>query len=75
MRQGVLKKDDLNPDGVRIVVNWDDMAVGSSIFIPCLNTEKAMRQVNKVVAEKGWDIKYRVRIEDNKLGLRIWRFL
>ena len=75
MRQGVLKKDDLNPDGVRIVVNWNDMAVGSSIFIPCLNTEKAMRQVNKVVVEKGWDIKYRVRIEDNKLGLRIWRFL
>lgn len=75
MRQGVLKKHDLNPDGVRIVVDWDGMGVGSSIFIPCINTEKAMRQVKKVIAEKGWDVKYRVRIEDNKLGLRIWRFL
>tara|TARA_R100001460_G_scaffold53159_8_gene92186 strand:+ start:1834 stop:2061 length:228 start_codon:yes stop_codon:yes gene_type:complete len=75
MRQGVLKKHDLNPDGVRIVINWDNMTVGSSVFVPCVDTEKATKQVDKVVAEMGWDVKYRVRIEDNKLGLRIWRFL
>ena len=36
MKQGVLKKDDLNPDGVRIIVKWDDMVAGSSVFIPCI---------------------------------------
>ena len=39
MKQGVLKVDDLNPDGVRIVVKWDDMVVGASVFIPCVKTE------------------------------------
>ena len=30
MEQGVLKTDDLNPDGVRIVVAWDELVVGAS---------------------------------------------
>ena len=29
-----LKTHDLNPDGVRIVVDWGAMVVGSSIFVP-----------------------------------------
>ena len=44
MEQGVLKISDLNPDGVRIIVAWDELVVGASVFIPCINTEEAMKQ-------------------------------
>ncbi len=29
MDQKVLKVDDLNPDGLRITVDWEDMSVGA----------------------------------------------
>jgi hypothetical protein len=52
-----LKLYDVNPDGVRIVVDWGAMVVGSSIFIPCINTNKALQQVKRIcVEELGWEI-------------------
>jgi len=71
--QGVMKTDDLNPDGVRIVVNWDNMVVNASIFIPCINTDKATKQAKDIALIKGWGIVTRVTIENNKFGLRVWR--
>ena len=68
-----MKTDDLNPDGVRIVVNWDNMVVNASIFIPCINIDEATKQVKDIALIKGWEILTRVTIEDNKFGLRIWR--
>ena len=73
MKQGVLKKDDLNPDGVRIIVKWDDMVVGSSVFIPCIDTQEAMRQSAKVLVNKDYKTEARVVIENKILGIRIWR--
>jgi|TARA_R100000995_G_C3457988_1_gene111604 phosphoribosylamine-glycine ligase len=73
MDQGVLKESDLNPDGVRIVVKWDDMEVGASVFVPCINTEEAMRQAAKIVVSKGYKTEARVTIENEILGIRIWR--
>jgi len=75
MRQGVLKTYDLNPDGVRIVIGWDDMVVGASVFIPCVNTEDTIKQAKKIAEVKVWKIEHQVRIEDGKLGVRIWRIL
>ena len=75
LRQGILKSDDLNPDGVRIVVNWDNMVTSSSVFVPCVNAQEAIRQIKNIVKTKGWDIKTNVRVENNKLGVRIWRIL
>ena len=71
--QGVLKTDDLNPDGVRIVVNWDNMVVNASIFVPCVDTDKAIKQVKNIALIKGWEVVTRVTIENNKFGLRVWR--
>ena len=75
LRQGILKSDDLNPDGVRIVVNWDSMVTGSSVFILCVNVQEAVKQIKNVAKTKGWDVKIHVRVENNKLGVRIWRIL
>ena len=73
--QKPLKVDDLNPDTVKIIVQWDDMVVGASVFIPCIDTEKAKQQVEKVVTAKSWQVETRVRIEDKMFRLRIWRIV
>ena len=73
MCQGVLRTDDLNPDGVRIVVNWDDMVAGASVFIPCINTDEAMKQAAAITLEKGYKTEGRIVVENNILGIRIWR--
>jgi hypothetical protein len=73
MDQKVLKIDDLNPDGLRVTVNWDDMGVKSSIFVPCINTEKAKNQLQKLAERKKWEFDMQVCVENKKLGLRVWR--
>ena len=73
MKQSVLKIFDLNPDHVKIVVNWDKMVPNASVFIPCVNTEKAIGQINKIAKQKDWEIEVHIRIEDAKLGIRLWR--
>tara|TARA_R100001224_G_scaffold50267_1_gene29007 strand:+ start:684 stop:911 length:228 start_codon:yes stop_codon:yes gene_type:complete len=75
MRQGILKIDDLNPDGVKIVVNWERMVTSSSVFILCINTSKCVKQVEKIAKRKGWTLETQIKIENNKLGVRIWRVL
>jgi len=69
----ILKKYDLNPDGVRIIVNWDDMVAGSSVFILSVNTQEALSQIKSVMNDKGWEYQMQIRIEDEKLGVRVWR--
>lgn len=73
MKKAVLRTDDLNPDGVRIVVNWDDMVVGTSVFVPCINTEEAMRQAAKILVAKDYKTEAKVVVENKILGIRIWR--
>ena len=69
----MLKLDDIAPDGVRIVVRWDKMGVGASVFVPCINARKAREQVNVIFKRKGWKYIAKTTIESNKLGVRIWR--
>jgi hypothetical protein len=69
----ILKKHNLNPDGVRIIVNWNDMVIGSSVFILSVNTQEALSQIKKVMNNKGWEYQMQIRVEDEKLGVRVWR--
>ena len=71
--QGILRTHDLNPDGVRIIVNWDNMVTSSSVFILCVNTQVAIEQAKKITTARGWQTETQVRVEDGKLGVRIWR--
>ena len=75
MKQAVLKTDDLNPDGVRVIVEWDELVAGASVFIPCINTEEAMRQAAKITVKKDYKTEARVVIENDILGIRIWRMM
>jgi len=71
----IYKLDDLHPDGVRISVDWSNMPVGASIFVPCVNTTEAIAQTKKLFKEFGWSMDSRIRVESGKLGVRIWRTL
>ncbi len=71
----MLRLDDLDPDGIKIIVDWKNFVIGSSVFIPCINTCKLKEQCNKISQRKEWRIDTRVLIQDGKLGVRVWRLL
>jgi len=71
----MLKTYDIDPDGIKVVVNWDKMVIGASVFVPCINTQKAIDQCKNIFKRKCWQLEIRVIIQDNKLGVRIWRTL
>ena len=57
MQQLVLRIDDINPDGVRVRINWGAFVVGASFFIPCINVTKGTRQLNAIARSKGYVIR------------------
>lgn len=63
----------LAPDGVELAVNWDSMAVGMSVFVPCLNVQQCLNEFNYVADVLDWTYEYAVRIEAGKMGVRFWR--
>jgi hypothetical protein len=69
----VAKEDDLFPDGIRIIVDWDLMQVGDSVFVPCINVHELQRQLPPIFERREWGHKFRVACENHILGVRIWR--
>jgi len=67
------KINDLDPDGLRIIVPWQELHVGGSFFVPCVNIDACTRQVEEVAKRLGIGLTCRRRIEAKRLGLRIWR--
>jgi hypothetical protein len=47
--------------------------VGSSFFIPCLDTEGALAQVKRTTKRLGYRIKTQIVVEKGIRGLRVWR--
>jgi len=70
---GVLTLDQVGPDGVLIAVDWDAMRVGSSVFLPCINTTEALKQAGGIFARRGWKMRVAIRPEKDLWGVRIWR--
>ena len=73
IRRKVVTLDDLIPDGVRIVVDWDNLCPGGSIFIPCKDVTRGKREILAIAARKNIPLVVRTRIHDGFLGLRVWR--
>ena len=63
----------LTPDGVPIHVDWAQFAVGASIFIPCIDTQEARKQLRMQGVRMGMEFEHEVRIEGGKYGIRAWR--
>tara|TARA_R110000823_G_scaffold216748_10_gene346275 strand:+ start:1500 stop:1721 length:222 start_codon:yes stop_codon:yes gene_type:complete len=69
----VLRLDDVGPDGVRFIIDWDQVRVGDSVFIPCLNVALADKQIRAIFERRQWELRVQVRTENHILGVRIWR--
>lgn len=67
------KRNKINPDGVAFEVDLERFTVGTSMFIPCIDTKKAVRQIKKIAKLNPEQIEHRVVIEADKYGVRIWR--
>lgn len=70
---GVLTLDQIAPDGPLIVIDWDQLKVGSSVFVPCMNTSLAKRQVGEIFKRRGWKMRLVIRPERELWGVRFWR--
>lgn len=68
-----LKQTDISPDGIRIVIDWDKFVVGTSVFIPCLNTKKAIADIVDASGIPKKDLLKRISIEGGKYGIRVWK--
>ncbi len=73
MALGALRTYDIAPDGVRVVIDWDKFVVGTSMFIPCINTTLAVRELTKITSDRSQQIISKIIIEKGCLGVRIWR--
>lgn len=60
------------PDGVDIVLDRNMFRAGSSAFIPCIDTEKARRQLHDVFGGRKYKIASRVCIDKGLYGVRFW---
>lgn len=65
----------VNPDGVPIVILWDRLEVGASVFIPAVNTNRLLRQMRKLAQRHNMAFQAVERIENGKLGVRFWRMV
>ena len=61
------------PDGVKIVIDWDSLEPGMSMFIPAINTDRLNLLVRKIATDKNMKLKGVERIEGGLLGMRFWR--
>ena len=73
MHQKPLKIDDINPDTIKIIIQWDDMVVGASVFVPCVDNVRAKEQLLAIATRKKWSVEMRVKIENKIFGVRMWR--
>ena len=73
MKSRVRRKNDLDPDGVRVIVNWDSFLPNTSVFVPCINTDNAKQQIKKICSDFGYETTIKIVVDKGKLGVRVWR--
>jgi hypothetical protein len=71
MKTKKTRQFNIDPDGVPITVDITEFPVGASLFVPCINTTQAKRQIR--TRAKNVRLTFDIRIEGKKLGLRVWR--
>ena len=53
--------------------DWDLFATGGSIFVPCINTHAAVRDIRRCTGLRAFELEWRVGIEDGLYGVRVWK--
>lgn len=68
----ILRIGQIAPDGVAIDIPWEEWEVDGSVFIPCVDTDKAVKELKSTARQKNIKIECRIRIEEY-FGIRAWR--
>ena len=63
----------IETEGVQVEVEWEKFIVGSSFFLPCIDTVSVKAQIERHARARGIEIKMRDRAENLYWGLRVWR--
>ena len=59
--------------GVPIEIEWEEFLVGTSIFIPGVDQEELRRQLRWEMDQRKLKVVLRFTVENNILGVRVWR--
>ena len=59
--------------GLDFRINWRKFMVGTSFFVPCLDADEALFQIERTTKRLRYRIKTLKVIEKGVCGLRIWR--
>lgn len=70
-----LHEDAVCPDGLSIVVEWEKMVIGGSVFVPAVNHKLLAMQVKEIAKRLNMTLKGFSRIEAGHYGMRFWRVL
>lgn len=60
-------------EGVKYEINWRAFRKGTSMFFPCLDTDKALATVQGVCKRMRIKVLIKIVIVDGIKGLRVWR--
>lgn len=63
----------LEVEGVQVEIAWGEFIIGSSFFIPCVNTQAVMGHIIPRAGSFGMKIQARGRVENGMWGVRVWR--
>lgn len=65
----------MNPDGLEFIIDWKNFPIGSSIFIPAIDTTHLIKEMHQIAKDKGIKLEERIMIDGEKWGVRFWRML
>lgn len=60
-------------NGVNYQIDWPAFKPGSSIFIPAIDTESAIKAIQKESERLEFQFVHKVVIEEGVKGIRVWR--
>ena len=60
-------------EGIPVIIEWHKMVLGSSFFIPALDTEPLKQQILDLAVQRGIRLRCKETVENEKIGIRFWR--
>lgn len=56
-----------------ILIPWEKLEPGMSVFIPCLDRKAHGKALEKEATRLGFKVIYKPVVENGRYGLRLWR--
>jgi len=63
----------IEAEGQKHYIEWSKFKVGSSFFIPCLESEELRKEIKRKARQAHVGIKMKLQTENKIQGLRVWR--